>query len=349
MNAIPISSIDQIALRDIEPTLRQMWHDSADDEHPVTQVRTLNLVVFVSAEQHNAALQRTIDELAVRHPGRTITLVAHTQSQPAFAQVTLACRIGDGDKHVCGEQITLHSGDGGAPLPSTAAALLLPSLPVFVWWVGDPPFTDATFSSLIELADRVLVDARTWQSFDVTTLALANMVEHTPRVACTDLLWTALTPWRQNIARCFDLPANQQQLQQLEHVMITHGPNAHDRLRAQLIIGWLGSRLGWQMKEKDTLRRADNTQVTVTLHQHDQVGLHAVALRSADASFSVKQRPQSTCADVEIALPETPPARWIAPLKEQSLAWDVGEELMMLGHDGGYEAALRFAARLAVQ
>jgi glucose-6-phosphate dehydrogenase assembly protein OpcA len=348
MNAIPLDSADQTPLRDIEPTLRQMWHDNADDEHPVTQVRTLNLVVFVPAEQHNASLQRAIDELAVRHPGRTITLIAHAQPQPAYAQVSLACRIGEGDKHICGEHITLHGGDNGAPLPSTAAALLLPSLPTFVWWIGDPPFTDATFSSLIELADRVLVDARTWHEPDATASMLAHVVEHTSRFACTDLLWAALTPWRQSIARCFDLPASQHHLRQLEHITITHGSDAHDRLRARLITGWLGSRLGWQVEANGTLRRADGALITLALRQHNQSGLHVVDLRSAGASFSVTQRPQSTCADVEIALPQTTPARWIAPLTQQSLAAYVGEELMLLNRDEGYEAALRFAAQLAV-
>jgi hypothetical protein len=168
MNAPAPSSAEQIALSEVAPTLSQLWRDSADAEHPVTHVRTLNLVIFVPADQHNAALQRTIDELAVQHPGRTIALIVHNEPHPSYAQASLACRLGGGDKHICGEQITLHGGDGGAPLFSTMASLLLPDLPVFVWWLGDPPFNSPLFDNITELADRVLVDARTWRSSDAT-------------------------------------------------------------------------------------------------------------------------------------------------------------------------------------
>jgi glucose-6-phosphate dehydrogenase assembly protein OpcA len=348
MNVLPINSADQIALSDIGPTLRQMWRDSADDEHPVTHVRTLNLVVFVPPNEHNAALQRTIDELAVQHPGRTIALMVSDEPHPTYAQASLACRLGNGDKHICGEQITLHGGDGGAPLFSTMASLLLPDLPVFVWWLGDPPFNSPLFADITELADRVLVDARTWRASPATLQALAHLVEQTPRFACTDLLWTALTSWRHSIAQCFDLPASQQHLQHLEQISITHGPDAHDPVAAQLIIGWLGSRLGWQA-QGSTLLRADGAPVTIALHEQSDPGIGAVHLRSAVASFAITSRLHSACADVQIGMEGTAPMQFVVPRKTPALPALVGEELMLLDRDTGYEAALVFAARLAVQ
>jgi glucose-6-phosphate dehydrogenase assembly protein OpcA len=348
MNIPAPSGVDQIALNDIAPTLRQMWRDSADDEHPVTHVRTLNLVIFVPADQHSATLQRTIDELAVQHPGRTIALIVHNESHPTYAQASLACRLGNGDKHICGEQITLHGGDGGAPLFSTMASLLLPDLPVFVWWLGDPPFSSPLFDNITELADRMLIDARTWRSSDATLQALASLVEQTPRFACTDLLWTALTSWRHSIAQCFDLPASQQHLPHLERITITHGPDAHDRVAAQLIVGWLGSRLGWRM-EGPTLHCADGTPIALTLHEQNDPGIHAVDLRSATASFAITSRLHSTCADVQIAMGGAAPMQFVVPRKTPPLPALVGEELMLLNHDAGYEAALVFAAQLAAQ
>ena len=347
MNASAPSSVEQIALSEVEPTLRQMWRDSADDEHPITHVRTLNLVIFVPADQHDTTLQRAIDELAVQHPGRTIALLVSDEPHPTYAQASLACRLGD-DKHICGEQITLHGGDSGAPLFSTMASLLLPDLPVFVWWLGDPPFNSPLFANITELADRVLVDARTWRSSDATLQALAHLVEQTPRFACTDLLWTALTSWRHSIAQCFDLPASQQHLQRLEQVTITHGPDAHDRVAAQLIVGWLGSRLGWQ-GEGSSLHRADGTPIALTLREQSDPGIHAVDLRSAAASFAITSRLHSACADVQIGMEGTAPMQFVVPRKTPALPALVGEELMLLNRDEGYEAALVFAARLAAQ
>jgi glucose-6-phosphate dehydrogenase assembly protein OpcA len=173
-------------------------------------------------------------------------------------------------------------------------------------------------------------------------------VEQTPLFACTDLLWTALTSWRHSIAQCFDLPASQQHLQHLEQITITHGPDAHDRVAAQLIVGWLGSRLGWQI-EASMLYRADGTPIVLTLHEQNDPGIGAVDLRSATASFAITSRLHSACADVQIAVGGAAPMQFVVPRKTPPLPALVGEELMLLNHDTGYEAALVFAARLTVQ
>lgn len=350
MKTQPTSTIDsgRLTLRDIDPALRQLWHESDTGTRAMARVRTLNLLVFVPANHYTQDVQRTIDELAILHPGRTITLVVSKESQPASAQVSLACRIGNEATHICGEQIMLYGGESGAPLVSTTTALVLPGVPVCLWWVGDPPFDSPVFTALSERADRMLLDASTWHSPFSTLRALAQTIQATSRLACTDTQWGALTSWRHSIAQCFDAHGALAQLPQLNRITITHGRAACDAIGAQLLVGWLASRLGWQPAQHQ-LRRTDNQLVDIALHSSEGDGIHAVALQSPQASITIARRAHSTCADLQVALPDGTVLQQIVSHTPRSRAALISDDLLVLGHDSGYEAALLAAAHLAVQ
>jgi hypothetical protein len=113
-------------------------------------------------------------------------------------------------------------------------------------------------------------------------------------------------------------------------------------------VGWLGSRLGWRT-EGSTLWHADGTSIALALHEQHDPGIHALDLRSPTASFAITSRLHSACADVQIAMGGAAPMQFVVPRKTPPLPALVGEELMLLDHDAGYEAALMFAARLAIK
>lgn len=342
----------EVQPNEIESVLQELWRETAgeDEEAAVTQVRTLNLLIFVSAQRLTPELLRAIDIVAVQHPGRIVTMLVTDDEQPPKAQVTIACRLGEGGKQVCGEQITIWSGEGGAPLPNIAASLMIAGVPTFLWWLGDPAFQSPIFHSFAESADRVILDSRTWNAPLTIVPALVSAIDRQdPSVAYTDLQWTALTPWRRLTSQCFDMRDARPQLDQLQQITIAHGPQASDRLAALLLVGWLGSRLGWaveQHAEPILMRAADHT-VTIQLEQQPTVGsIQRIELVSPAARFSLHCPSDSDCISTTIALPGTPPISRVARLKEQALEQIVSEELNMLEHDQGFEAALRIAAQL---
>jgi glucose-6-phosphate dehydrogenase assembly protein OpcA len=338
---------------EIESLLQRLWNEAngEGEESAVIQVRTLNLLVFVPAAYASADTLRAIEIAAVQHPGRTITMIV-TDGDPApVANVTIACRFGEGGKQVCGEQITITSGDGGAPLPSIAASLTIAGLPVFLWWFGDPPFASPIFDSLVEIADRVVVDSGTWQQPFATLRELAQVAQrHTPHIAYTDLHWTRLTPWRRQAAQCFDLPTAAPELYRLQQVIIEHGPNDHDYVTALLLIGWLSSGLDWQIAQHRTEQitmQAREATIAIELRRREgAAGLHTIMLRSAEAEFKLAHRPESGCIHTQLALPHATPIERMAQLKPPTLEHTIGDELNMLEHDRHFERALHMAARL---
>lgn len=343
-----------VAPNELEGVLQALWRESAGEESEasVVQVRTLNLLAFVPQSHASSELLRTIEAASVQHPGRTITMLTVEGPQDVSAHAAIACRFDGSGKQFCGEQITISSGDQGVPLPSIAAALLVAGVPTFLWWVGDPSFNSQVFKAFVEIADRVIVDSRTWNE-PLTTLAALSQAVRTQTLhgAYTDLQWTALTPWRRLTAQCFDLHDARPHLDQIQQVEIEHGGELCDRVAGLLFVGWLSSRLGWSIVstsgDEITLRSARST-VTVSLRaQPGQRELRAVRLTSAEAQFELVYVPSTNHVQTSIRLPVCVPIERMARLDKQPLAQALSAELDLLARDIGFEAALHVAAQLA--
>ncbi len=337
---------------EISRVLETLWRDSVgeDAEASVIQVRTLNLLVIIPQALAHAGLFRAIDAIAVQHPGRIITMVVAPDAQPPRAQVAIACRFGDDGKHLCGEQVTITCGDGGAPLPSIAASLQLAGVPTFLWWVGDPPFASEIFHSFVDTVDRVLVDSRTWHEPLVELISLAGAVAQHSYIAFTDLQWTALTPWRRQTAQCFDVPAAQPYLARLSEVHITYGAGEAGHVAALLLIGWLASCLGWHYRADAGPARTFNASVgTVTVHLSAATGdrvIQRITLHGEGATFTLVDQPDTGCLRTEITLPDTADINRITRFTTQPLEQSMSAELNMIDRDPMFEAALSVAAEL---
>jgi hypothetical protein len=60
-----------------------------------------------------------------------------------------------------------------------------------------------------------------------------------------DLAWLRTTPWRERIAGTFDPPITRSDLRLISRVVVRHHPDS--TVAAALMVGWLASRLGWQV------------------------------------------------------------------------------------------------------
>jgi Glucose-6-phosphate dehydrogenase subunit len=185
-------------------------------------------------EEWLEAARRTLAGLAERHPSRTIILVPRPEDDDSLdAQVSLQCfRLAGEERHVCSEVIELHLRGRRAAAPaSIVLPLLLPDIPVFLRWRGQPPFRSDVFARLVDVVDRLVVDSREW-SGDVRDIA-----EYFDRTAISDIAWARTLPWRAALARLWPDVAGAQELRV-----------ASPRSEAELLAGWLRSRLGHEVE-----------------------------------------------------------------------------------------------------
>jgi Glucose-6-phosphate dehydrogenase subunit len=183
------------------------------------------------------AARETLAGLSERHPSRTLLLFPRPDERDELdAEISLQCfTLKQLEKNVCSEVIELHLLGKRSQAPaSIVLPLLLPDLPAFLRWRGQPPFGESSFEQLADVVDRLVVDSREWPD---APGCYPRLAEYFDRVAVSDIVWTRTLRWRRAIARLWPEVADVGEL----HVV---GPEQE----ASLLVGWLRSRLERQVE-----------------------------------------------------------------------------------------------------
>jgi glucose-6-phosphate dehydrogenase assembly protein OpcA len=360
-------SVDVVA---VEQELTQLWKAAADDTaegRSVVRACVLNLVAYATGDDVAQHINEVISQISRRHPSRSIVIVANPQAKAAQlrASISAHCQIPpEGGKQVCSEQVTLHaSGAAVDELHGTVLPLLIPDLPVFLWWHDEPSLGSHLLQKLLDSADRLVLDSADFPPQRAAG-ALADIQRLTREndVALSDLNWSRLTHWRDLIAQFFDVPPGRQYLDRLDRVSVeiasTRGREA-DLTEGLLLVGWLASRMGWTLEEGEQQPRGGAVafalrgsvgQVAVELRPgpaHPGEELHSLSLRAgAEATFSISRKADDeACVVATAEMPDGAGHSRVVRMDVPSEATLLCDELDTLGHDVVFEEALAQAVR----
>ena len=352
----------------------------AQSAHAREQARTiaraavLNLVVYADRELHARRSAESISNLASRHPSRAIVLLADRGSREgADARLELHCHMPTEESatQVCYEQILVRArGDADDRLASVVIPLLVPDLPVFLWWTGSPPVAGRAFGNLVGLADRLVVDSADFARPEEMLPAIAR-ISHDARgrFGLTDLNWTRLTPWREIVTSFFDVSSWRPFLDAVTGVRVGFAVDMDGRQilpsQALLFIGWLASRLGWRPLEAlapseaggllFAVARADGARIQVRVRPRFEEGLadgdvSGVRIQAERdgwrAEFVVKRQPDPHHQTATVLLNDEQRWQRTMPLPSFAIVELIGEELGIMGGDPTYEAALAALVQL---
>ena len=158
--------------------------------------RVLTLVIASPGDLDESAIEAA-NAASGEHPMRVIVLTTD-----ADAETRLDAQIRVGGDAGASEVIVLRAGgETASNEESLVTGLLLPDAPVVVWWPGQPP-TDPAASDLGRIAQRRITDTATAASKRERLQLLRDA--YTP--GDTDLAWTRLTRWREQLASVLDQP-----------------------------------------------------------------------------------------------------------------------------------------------
>lgn len=158
--------------------------------------RVLTLVIVTTHGLEEDAIEAANDA-SREHPMRVIVLMTDADGESKLhAQI----RVG-GDAGASEVVVLRASGDAASNEESLITGLLLPDAPVVAWWPDNPPAEPST-SPIGRMAQRRITDAAT-KPYAKDRLSRLGP-NHAP--GDTDLAWTRLTHWREQLAAVLDQP-----------------------------------------------------------------------------------------------------------------------------------------------
>ena len=277
-----------VRIEEIEEKLTTLWSMSLDNLRTGTgasvNVRTsvLNLVICTPDVESAALASRVLRDLASAHLSRVAIVVLDSSDAASSlsAWVTLRCfsMMSDLMRH-CFEQTTLLAkGSAVRAAGNLLQPLLKPDLPVYLWWLGDPPDSDdPTFQNLVNLSNRLLFDSTTFFNPEQDIRLLSDLCVAIPDAAISDLNWGRLTGWRELIIQFFDVPEYRPYLSGIHTIEVEHaaaplaepgrteeGDVSPNPTRALLLAAWLKERLGWTL----SAYRGNNSHHTASGSYH---------------------------------------------------------------------------------
>lgn len=228
----------------IEKSLSELWRaEKKDQDDAITRAALWNVVAHTWNPKQHSHASEILGRVSASVPQRTIVVRAEPDAPPDITSwISANCHLVGGEKQMCSEEVSIVAGgDHIDRVPPLVNALLIPDMPVAVWWVGDlPNERDHYVESLLEPADRLIVDSSHFDS--PADLAIMSRIAQQTTTAPADLNWVRLEEWRVAAAMLFDPPAARQRLQRIRGVTVvacSSGNSFGDSTESLLFAAWL--------------------------------------------------------------------------------------------------------------
>jgi glucose-6-phosphate dehydrogenase assembly protein OpcA len=317
-----------------------------DDGTLALRSSVLNLIV-VTDEASADEITDSVSKLAGRHPARAVVLIADPEGEwNVDVGLSAFCNVRGGGAQVCAEQVTIHAeGPPAMHLESLSGPLLVPDLPVFLWYPGEFSPRSVGFAAMADLADRIIVDSAASESHEACLREIAALTEDPEMPAIGDLQWVGLSPWRSLLADTFDAPERVGYLQEIERAEVLYAPGGENR--ALLLVGWLACSLGWKPESKGSDGQnlefsGPSGHISVVLSPDSpDARLRRIRLYSLEYSFQVSRHRALSDVRTTVMRGDELLAERTVHLGSFDLGVLVGEELRYRGRDEAYEGSLR--------
>jgi glucose-6-phosphate dehydrogenase assembly protein OpcA len=234
----------------IEKNLADLWRSSKEvSDDALTRAALWNVIAHTSTSELQTTASQTLGLASATVPQRSIVIRADSAAKPQIQSwISANCHLVGGGKQVCSEEIAIIAGgDRIHRVPPLVSALLIPDMPVAVWWLGDLPNEHEDYVlALLEPADRLIVDSVSFDS--PADLMLIDRVAQKTTTTPADLNWVRLEEWRQATASIFDPPHMRGRLETIRRVRVVAAASGSglfgESVEALLYAAWMSAQLG---------------------------------------------------------------------------------------------------------
>jgi glucose-6-phosphate dehydrogenase assembly protein OpcA len=233
----------------IEKQLAELWRaETHDAKKAVTKAALWNVVAHTWTSADHARATEVLARASAAVPQRTIVVQAEPDGDDSMTSwISANCHLIGAGRQVCSEEVSIvASGERTHHVPPLVQALLLPDMPVAVWWLGDLRDEHHGYAeTLLEPADRLIVDSSQFNGpadFD-----LVLRISRQSTTAPADFNWARLEEWRAATAAVFDPTSMRERLKTIRLVRAECGgaPGSFGwASQALLFVAWLSVQTG---------------------------------------------------------------------------------------------------------
>jgi len=268
MNAAETSSVDYSA---IEKSLAELWRSEKDTAGAVTRAALWNVIAHTFNPRDHSFASETLAHASEAVPQRAIIIRADMSGPPEISSwISANCHRVGAEKQVCCEEVAIVAGGDRVPhIPPLVNALLIPDMPVAVWWVGDLPNEEHAYvETLLDPADRLIVDSSHFDRVD--DLVWLHDISKRTFTAPADLNWVRLEDWRVATAALFDPPSMRARLQKIRKVHIAAAGGKEklfgDSIESLFYAAWLNAQGGVIQDYEFSVRPEDDDGSLIEVH-----------------------------------------------------------------------------------
>ncbi len=360
----------------IERELAMLWVKTSQDvtsqdENAVLRARVANLIIFIPTRAKLEEINATLLELSPVHPCRALVVAIERDAPEHDIEMYISSvsrsGIGSETKDLCCEEVTLVAGGSFvAELPSATLPLLIPDLPIFLWWHDNFRLNDRLFEPLCHGSNRLIIDSVAFLPESFSAIAQLCGGRDCVRLGISDINWERLTLWRGLLASFYDVPQYRIALEALSAIEVDYSPpeSSAEMIAPQaiLIAGWLASRLGWQPVPESRERtseglqldlKKDGEQIRLTLNRVERVDLKPGRLARVElcsdeksTAFVVRRNENGLHLEAYTNLGEQIQPGQLLPVRNRSTAQLVGREMEILINDAVYTEAVLMGMKL---
>jgi glucose-6-phosphate dehydrogenase assembly protein OpcA len=296
---------------EIERNLAELWRmEGSESAEAVTRAALWNVIAVARKKRDRAEAGQVLATVSEVVPHRSLLV----ESDPASGAkldswISAHCHLVGAGAQMCSEEVTIVAGGERVKhVPSLIRALLLPDMPVAVWWFRGIP--DGTLAQLTAgLADLVILDSMTFDS--PADFEMAAGIASGFRRGLTDLQWMRIEEWRRVTALAFDPPPMRALIAGMKSIRIRYAASAEaspgDRSAALLFAGWM---LGQMRSARDGVPcdvafvpvRADEEPGTLMEIEIDLTGDAALRVVRCDGAVRAFPRGVQSCAPAAVRL-----------------------------------------------
>ncbi len=255
---------------DIEAKLATIW--SSFQATNKMRACLFNLIVYAERKERAEYLTAISQKVIEKFPSRVLFITYDASSQASEVKTAVSVLTAEAGAHViaCDLIEIAVSPTTRARIPFMLLPHILPDLPIYVVYGGDPTQESATSRQLERLASRIIFDSE--ETPDLTSFAQAVVAKKEKQALdVADLNWARIEGWRQLFANVFKSPEELAVLRQASTIKIHFNHRkapAFQRIHIQSVYlqSWLAAQLGWKLTGYE--KKGDELFFSYTANEH---------------------------------------------------------------------------------